>query len=157
VGIEFTPSSIIPVQDPALARLYSYWNEKRGDRPFPSRAEIDPLDLHYILGWLMLIDVSHDPVRFRFRLYGSNLVDQMGFDVTGRDLADHPHAEFRHRVEEQWRATVEARCATHAAVDAWIDGRRLRYESLRLPLSTDGTIIDMLLVAVIHLDIKDVA
>lgn len=153
MGVEFRPSKVA-IQDPALARLYAYWNAKRGAREFPSRADIDPLDLGYVLGCLMLVDVAYDPIRFRLRLYGTNLADRMGFDLTGRGLGEHPCAEFRTKVAQKWRETVETRQPTHAKVDAWMDDRRLSYESLRLPLSSDGALIDMLLVAVVHLDVQ---
>jgi len=146
-------SSIAPVQDPGLARLYAYWDEKRGDRPFPSRADIDPLDFAYVLGNVILVDVLHAPLRFRIRLYGSNLAQRMNFDMTGRDLDDHPCPEFRARVARDWQQTVESRQITRKTIDEWLDDRRVRYESLRLPLSTDGRTIDMLLVAIVHLDV----
>jgi hypothetical protein len=146
--------SVVPVQDPGLARLWTYWNEKRRRRPFPARADIDPLDFGYVLGSVILVDVFHDPLRFRVRLYGSNLVERMNFDMTGRDLDDHPCPEFRARVERDWRQTVQSRQISHKMIDEWMDDRRVRYESLRLPLSTDGRTIDMLLVAVVHLDVQ---
>ncbi len=145
---------VVPVQDPGLARLYAYWEEKRGARPFPARVDIDPLDIVYVLGNVMLVDVHHDPLRFRIRLYGSNLADRMNFDMTGRDLEEHPCPEFRARVARDWQQTVDTRQISHKTIDAWMDDRRVRYESLRLPLSTDGHVIDMLLVGVMHLDVQ---
>jgi len=147
-------SSVVPIQDPGLARLYAYWDEKRGSREFPARADIDPLDFAYMLGNINLIDVLHDPLRFRIRLYGSNLAARMNFDMTGRDLDDHPCPEFRARVARDWQQTVESRQISHKMIDEWMDDRRVRYESLRLPLSTDGHVIDMLLVGVMHLDVQ---
>lgn len=151
--VAFT-SFVVPIQEPALARLYAYWEEKRGGRPFPARADIDPLDFSYVLGNVILVDVRHDPLRFRIRLYGSNLAQRMNFDMTGRDIDDHPSAEFRARVARDWQQTVKSRQVSHKMIDEWMDDRRIRYESLRLPLSTDGRVIDMLLVAVMHLDVQ---
>jgi hypothetical protein len=147
-------SSVVPIRDPGLARLYAYWDEKRGSRPFPARADIDPLDLSYALGQIILVDVFHDPLRFRIRLYGSNLAERMNFDMTGKDLDAHPCPVFRARVARDWQQTVESRQVSHKLIDEWMDDRRVRYESLRLPLSTDGKVIDMLLVAVMHLDVQ---
>jgi hypothetical protein len=153
VGVEFN-RSVVPVRDPSLARLYAYWEEKRGTRAFPARADIDPLDFVYLLGNIILVDVFHDPLRFHIRLYGSNLAARVNFDMTGRDLDDHPSPDFRARVARDWRQTVESRQISHKMIDEWLDDRRVRYESLRLPLSTDGHVIDMLLVAVVHLDVQ---
>ena len=147
-------SPVVPIRDPGLARLYAYWDEKRGSRPFPARADIDPLDLGYALGQIILVDVFHEPLRFRIRLYGSNLAERMNFDMTGKDLEDHPCPDFKARVARDWRHTVESRQVSHKLIDEWMDDRRVRYESLRLPLSADGQLIDMLLVAVMHLDVQ---
>jgi hypothetical protein len=143
----------VPIRDQALARLLTYWDEKRGTREFPARADIDPLDLGYVLGNVILVDVFHNPMRFHIRLYGSNLAHRMNFDMTGQDLDDHPCPDFRARVARDWRQTVESRQVTHLIVDEWMDDRHVRYESLRLPLSTDGHVVDMLLVAVVDLDV----
>jgi hypothetical protein len=156
VAVDFVPTAV-PIEDPALARLHAYWKAKRGTREFPARADIDPLDLGFILGWLILVDVSYDPLRFHLRLYGSHLVERMGMDLTGKDLTDHPCVEFRTQIAEQWREVIESRHPTHASVDGWVDERRVRYGSLRLPLSSDGRVIDKLLVAVLHLDVQMLA
>ena len=145
---------VVPVHDPGLARLWTYWNERRRGRAFPARADIDPLDFAYVLGNVILADVFHDPLRFRIRLYGSNLAERMNYDMTGRDIDNHPCPEFRDRVVRDWRETVQSRQISHRMIDEWMDDRHVRYESLRLPLSTDGRTIDMLLVAVVHLDVQ---
>ena len=106
----------IAPEDEGLRRLFEYWDGKRAGRPFPARSDIDPLDFFHILGWVMLIDVARDPLRFSFRLYGSELADQMNFDVTGRDLQDHPDAEFRAATERQWTETIRRGMPTIAGL-----------------------------------------
>jgi hypothetical protein len=138
-----------------MRRLYGYWCAKAGTRLFPSRADIDPLDFPYILGWVMLVDVVGDPVRFQFRLYGSAVADHMNFDMTGKFLDEHPDTDYRERIERDWRDTVQRREPTYAIVDGSLEGRRIHFETLRLPLSSNGTDIDMLLVAVCDLDYAD--
>jgi hypothetical protein len=44
-------------RDPRLRRLHDYWREKCGDRQFPDRADIDPVDFPYILGFVTMVDV----------------------------------------------------------------------------------------------------
>jgi hypothetical protein len=44
-------------RDPRLRRLYAYWQEKCGDRLFPDRADIDPVDFPYILGLVTIVDI----------------------------------------------------------------------------------------------------
>jgi PAS domain len=50
--------------DPLLQRLYDYWDEKRRARAMPSRADIDPLEMAFILGYVSLVDVLYAPLRF---------------------------------------------------------------------------------------------
>ncbi len=145
----------IETDDDAIARLYAYWAGKRRGRAFPSRVDIDPMEFAYILGWVILVDVLRDPLRFKFRIYGSELVNRMGFDLTGKYLSDHPSAEFRAHVEQQWGQVIDRGAAAHSRFDRWVDGRHMRFESLRLPLSSDGATIDMMLVAVRHLDVTE--
>jgi hypothetical protein len=145
-------SPVLTIEDPALLRLYSYWNQKRGARPCPARRDIEPLDLGYILGWIMLVDVEYAPLRFRFRLYGSNLVNEMKYDMTGRDLSEHPQPVHRAHIDQEWREVVERQEPTYGTFNGTVGGRRLQFQALRLPLSANGRVIDMLMVAVRNLE-----
>jgi hypothetical protein len=59
------------IVDPLLQRLYDYWQERRSPRSMPSRSDIDPVDMRFILGNLLLVDVLAAPLRFRIRLHGT--------------------------------------------------------------------------------------
>lgn len=135
------------IEDDSLRQLYLYWDGKRAGRRFPARRDIDPLDLSFILGWLVLVDVFHEPLRFRFRLHGTMIVDTVRCDMTGKYLEEYPESDYRPFLEAVWTDTVKRRTATHGFYEQTIDNRVRRFESLRLPLSSDGTNIDMLIVA----------
>jgi hypothetical protein len=48
------------LSDPDLVRFYDYWTTLRGQRPMPSRRDIDPLQIPPgYLPDIMLIEVSH--------------------------------------------------------------------------------------------------
>ena len=72
------------LQHSRLRHLYDYWAAKRGSRRAPTRADIDPLDIPDLLPYLTLVDVLHDPLRFRYRLVGTAVVEALGRDATGR-------------------------------------------------------------------------
>lgn len=61
------------IQDPRLARLADYWQGKRGDRPIPFRADIDPVDFPWLLTnvWLVQYEPAQD--RFLYRLAGEEI------------------------------------------------------------------------------------
>ena len=144
----------LPISHPRLQRLYGYWSAKRGARKMQSRADIDVLDLRYVLGNIMLVDVIEgSPPRFRIRLHGSNLSGRAGYELTGKMLDELPESEFRKQVRERWTevaATGEPRhCDRNLHV---FDRRSYHYESIVLPLSADGETVNMELVALIYRD-----
>jgi hypothetical protein len=136
------------VVDPLLARLYAYWQAKRGGRPMPARADIDPLEMRFILGHVMLLDVLRAPQRFRVRLQGTEFLWWVGREMTGFTLDDAPKTEL---------GAFAARCLASVAETAvpyhWIgrhelDGMLRRYEAIIMPLAGVGEIVDMLLVGI---------
>src|SRR3546814_10324956 len=80
--------------DVRRAKLLAYWEGKCGIRPMPARKDIDVLDLRFVLGRLLLLEVA-DGRRFRFRLHGTALVDHVHYDMTGRFVDELPNAENR--------------------------------------------------------------
>ena len=74
--------------NPRFLELKAYWELKRGARPMPTRAMIDPLDLKAHLGWLILAEMLPDGSDMRWRLIGSNIVDAYGRDSTGKRLSE---------------------------------------------------------------------
>src|SRR5215467_5972175 len=62
------------IQSEMLRRLHDYWDAKRGDRLFPARRDLDPLEFGFALGHVVLVEVTRPPLRFRFRLVGTEVV-----------------------------------------------------------------------------------
>lgn len=75
---------------PVIQEAYTYWNRKRGDRPMPSRDDIDPIDIPGIIPHIILIDVEHDPLDFRFRLIGTYVDRHVSGSYTGKRHRDIP-------------------------------------------------------------------
>src|SRR5690242_10435304 len=75
-----------PFRDSRLSALHAYWEKERGDRPLPSRTDIDPAALRFILGHLVLLDVLREPLTFRIRLQGTELEWWMGGNLTGQEI-----------------------------------------------------------------------
>jgi hypothetical protein len=133
----------IAIEDARLKRLYEYWLSKKGDRKAPRRADILPEEITDILPWVFLIErVGH---RLRYRLVGDEFRTIYGTKLTGMfmDEVDLDHVTTAY-IGEYGRAEQEG-----PVVRKWkftkLDGRHLEYERLILPLSSDGTIIDMFL------------
>jgi hypothetical protein len=143
------------ITHPKLRRLYEYWEGKRGDRRMPSRADLDPLDITFIIGNVILVDViDGDPPRFRIRLHGTNLSERVRFDLTGKMLDEMPSAEFRELTRQSFTKVATTKEPLHAKRDRVLDNRRRDFETVILPLSSDGERVDRILCGLFydHLD-----
>lgn len=145
----FDPAQI---RDPLLRQLYDFWDAKRGGREMPGRRDFDPLELRWILGNVLLLDVLRDPPGFRFRVHGTNLAQRAGFDMTGKTMDEYPDPEYAKVALRSFSTAVETRRPFARINERTIEGRAYGYEALHLPLSSDGEHVDMLLVGLIYRD-----
>lgn len=136
------------IKSERLRRLYGYWESKRAGRPLPARAALDPIDFSYALANVALVDVLHDPVRFRFRLVGTEIVQRDGTDLTGKTPEDHPLPEYRALLRDTYAAIVASGKPAVFRRERVMDDKLRQYEVLYLPLAADGVAIDMLLVGI---------
>lgn len=139
------------IRHPKLRQLYEYWDGRRGERAMPSRADIDPVDMRFAIGDVILAEVVDEtPPRFRIRLHGSNLSERTNFDLTGKMLDEMPVPEFRELSTRSFRKVVRTKEPLHVIAERPLDGRIQRYEAILLPLSADGTRVDRLMVGMIY-------
>ena len=142
------------IESPILRRFFQYYLEKRGDRAFPARADLDPVEFPYALGDITLVNVLYDPLDFRFRLDGSRHVERFGFDLTGRSLSEFPYPEMRKAIFESYKEIIDHREPRRYYRELESAGRWFRYETLLLPLSSDGKTIDMIVSAISFHDLQ---
>jgi hypothetical protein len=129
-----------------LRNLHQYWLDKKGTRIAPARRDIEPGELRELLPYLFLVDVELRPVRFRFRLVGTGIVEAFGIDATGRYVEDLDFSDRAPSVLAYYSAVVTTREPSCHAVHFTRGGKRhLIYERIILPLSSDGMSVDMLL------------
>lgn len=130
--------------NPRFLDLKAYWDQKRGARAMPMRADIDPLDLRKHLGSLILIDVLPGATDFRMRLIGSTIVEALGRDSTGKLLSSLMPADVN-----WWRFCHDlySEIARHAVIARARGNLRMvgrdfrRFDSVLLPLDAgDGTV-----------------
>jgi hypothetical protein len=146
-------STLPEPERPELRRLLEYWQAKRRALGrLPARPDIDPLEMRFALGHLILADVEHgDPIRFRHRLIGTRIVEHAGYDATGLYVDDIPDKELAQRLLQSYRDVVRTREPAHDRVGGLVGGRALNLEVLRLPLSSNGTTVDMVLTGAIFM------
>lgn len=135
-----------------LVRLLAYWRNRYSDGRLPARKDIDPLDIPFVLGNLLLVEVIGDPPRFRYRLAGSTLTERFGFDPTGQFVDDHPDPTFRAIALEVYGEIAAHPRPFVARRNAVMDNRLRHYETLVLPLAADHVHTDMFVVCTWFLD-----
>jgi hypothetical protein len=146
-----------PFTDPLLEEALLYWRGKAADRPMPSRANLDPVEMPKLLPHVMLIDVVA-PSRYRFRLIGTAIADEQGLNVTGSDvgevltgvqLRNHVVALLDECVRE--RRPLYSECLFFSSEGGLVERHTKR---LFLPLSQDGESVNMIfkLQIFIHID-----
>ena len=142
---------MLTIEHPKLQQLFDYWESKRHGRDMPSRADIDPLDLTFIIGNLILVDViAGAPLGFRIRLHGTNLSERVGYELTGKMLEEMPQVEFRELTRRSFTKVHDTAKPLHARRDRMLDGKPRRYETIILPLSSDDARVDMILCGLIY-------
>lgn len=146
------PELLLPSFDPRLQRFFAYWDERRRGRAFPTRHDLDPADFPFILGYVTLVEVLYEPLRFRFRLHGSELVRHGGYDMTGKSIEELPGEENKRAFLERCLSLVQSRRPQLVRSARALDGRMLRFEAVWVPLSDDGETINMLMRALVFCD-----
>src|SRR5262245_16178292 len=143
---ELSPDTIT---HPKIRRVYEYWLSKCGGREMPARADIEPLELRDVLGFLCLIEVTDEPKpRYRFRVDGSSIASLTGFDLTGKYADDLPDPDYRGYVLQLYGQVVETRRPVFRANEEEWSGLGVRADSVTLPLSADGARVTGILDAV---------
>lgn len=132
--------------DRRLTLLLGYWNSRRGDRRAPRQQDVELDEIPRLRPILNLIEVERDPLAFRHRLVGDDVVDRLGRDVTGQCVGASLYAEAAEEIRASLATIVaEVRPYHRLARLDWFERRWLTMESLELPLlGDDGRVASIL-------------
>ena len=134
-----------PTQE--LRALLRYWGGLRKGDGLPHYAGFDVLDIPSAVGFLMLLDVIDGGEDFHYRVYGTGIAQDTGFDMTGKRLSSVPTmAPLAAYFMASYRAVI-ARRAALLAYHQPPPGQPIRlWVRLILPLINDRKEISRLLV-----------
>ena len=59
---------------PEMYQIVAYWRSLFRGEILPDRRDIDPTEIPRLLPGIILIDIFHNPYRFKFRLIGEAMV-----------------------------------------------------------------------------------
>ncbi len=134
--------------NPVLVAFLDYWNRKRGDRMMPARADIDPTEIPKLLPHIMITDVIDGGARFRYRLFGTALVEGYGRDATGRYVDEMLAPERVTALHAFYQTMCKTRRPYYVRTH-YPTASNFNLVSNRIvaPLSSDGTTIDKMITA----------
>jgi hypothetical protein len=119
----------------ASRELYAYWQQLRGRRPAPERAQIEPGAIRQILSETFILALDHT-AGYPFRLAGTRICALFGREVKGEsfvalwDEASQPTIrELLGVLADEWVGTVAGATARNASGDS------VELELLLLPVS----------------------
>jgi hypothetical protein len=137
---------VIEPREEELKELLAYWEARRGMRPMPARADIDPVDIPSLLPYIVLVETAETLGDFRYRLCGTEFCRGFEGERTGVRFADLPRIENYDQVYEGYWRTYEEKAARYFHGQIVSPTRDfVKYSRLTLPLSTDGEWVDMIL------------
>jgi hypothetical protein len=134
-----------PDLDPDLKFAFDYWRRKRGGRLAPMRGDIDPADMAPLLPRIMLVDVSTDPLDFRFRLAGTGLFKIHGAELTSKRALDLEPPAYGALIHRHYSEALARRAPIAHRVLIECKTRRSAYMRIILPLSEDNQGINRLM------------
>jgi len=142
-----TGSSVDAIVTAGVRKALDYWNEWRQGDAYPRWSTFDlrsaPVD---ILPHALVVDVVDNGADFRYRFFGTWLSQIHKMDMTGRCVSEYDNPPYREILLAQYRAVVERRRACVFFIDVpQSENVSFRSETIRLPLSEDGTRVDRII------------
>jgi hypothetical protein len=145
---------------PLVRRLYEYWRSSAPDGPapggrLPGRQHIMAEDISPLWSRSWMLDVFRDPLRYRYRLCGSDMVRSIGREVTGAWVDEiHPELLANPQSRERFRFMAETGSATwRRGLPLWTrDPKHRIIETCMVPLACDGRTVDKMLAVSVLFD-----
>ncbi len=134
-----------------VAELFRYWDERRGDRRMPRRADITPEDFSAHLPGIMLVDVEGTDDDgfgiFRYRVVGTGEVTIRGHDPTGKLVEDGFFGPSKEDVIGSYEFVRHVQSFIYDPLEYETpDGRWCDECTIFLPLSENGETVSQILV-----------
>ncbi|MCF8477463.1 MAG: PAS domain-containing protein [Pseudolabrys sp.] len=118
--------------------LYAYWNARRGTRPAPERADIDPVDIRHQLGDTFMLAADYTD-QLRFRLAGTRVCALFGREIKGETVAALWDEAGAQSITDLMTVVVNEQIGAVAGlIGRAADGAEVELEMLILPLAHTG-------------------
>lgn len=137
---EALPIEAAVIRNPILRDLRYRWQAAVGQDRLPPRAAFTPESLRGALGRVMILQVESGPGAtsvFRYRLFGTDMCDFHGRDMTGLTTDDFDCLDFAKATRRQNEAALERGGPSCFVVCIGNGEVRYQYEKLILPVAVD--------------------
>lgn len=156
--IEATRRPIAECEPPLLRQLYDYWTQGRGDRPWLRHADLRPWEFAPVLPHVALIDrPPADGPGMRIRLVGEEIRNERFGYIRGNLVENVTVISwYRDHLVARYHEAFADAAPSFESVRVFHEFRRIFYNRLILPLTSDGTAADILLVATVNVNPPDI-
>jgi hypothetical protein len=140
---------------PLVLRLYDYWGSIAPPGRLPGRRDVVAEDIAPLWSRAWMLDVFREPLRYRYRLCGTEMVRSLGYEVTGAWLDEvHPALIANPESRERFHFMAETGGATwRRGLPLWTrDPKHRLIETCMVPLTSDGRIVDKMLAVSVLFD-----
>ena len=118
--------------------LFTYWDNLRGGRSAPERSDIDPAEIHQILGDTFILEYEHAE-SLKFRLAGTRLCGSFCRELKGRNFLDLWNKEDLSSIRLLLTAVAEDEAVAVIGFEGKTErGQTLNFEATLLPLRHFG-------------------
>lgn len=148
--------SVDEVPSQRARRMHRYWLSKKGDRPMPARADIDPAEIKDLLPHVILTRLEYNPFRVLYTLVGTRAVENAGKDYSNCYLDQMLFvSEFGTDWPAVYRGIADEKAPLFGLCHIkFTDGVIKPYVVAMFPLSSDGERVDQV-IAIEDLELED--
>ncbi|MCP4710458.1 MAG: PAS domain-containing protein [Planctomycetes bacterium] len=139
------PSNSAAEKFGAGSRFVELWQKKKQKRQMPSWNDYQLEEFFEWNGRIMVLDIIPTPFDARVRLWGTKLVDVLGYDRTGMLLSEIDIPDIEMDIQ-YYKELCEKPCiGSRNGPINWAHRQHVNVSHLDLPLSSDGHTADKIL------------
>jgi hypothetical protein len=141
--------------NPKVVRFLDYWHSLKPEEGLPGRQHFDPLDIPDLMSRVWMLDVLRQPLRYRYRLAGTKVVEALQREVTGRMFEEvHSHMYDTEETIGRLLESVQHGVPTYRKgnVIAIDKKEHMTIENCVVPMARDGLLVDLIIgISVLYL------
>jgi PAS domain len=132
---------------PKVLQFYEFWRSRCKAGGLPKKSDMDPVDMGPFLANIVLTEVSYEPLDFKYRIIGEELISRLG-NLTGKRVREMALINVSSSAYQNYCAVVETKRPQFLegdAVTALKKDRLYLMSRVHCPLSSDGQTVDFII------------